>query len=174
VLDTVVNVGPTNYPLAPHSVYVAVVGGVAQDIGNAIYTKKDLGCNMNGNTTVTVTDTSYTPPQPTYQITFNRPTPLPILFEVTLANSTALPADIVAQVKAAIIAAFNGAGNSARIRIGGQILASKFVGPISDIGDEVSILTVFVGTVTANLSSVLAGIDQAPTVDAADITVLIV
>lgn len=175
VTDAPVNYGPTNYPLLPHSVYVGVVGGVSQTIGEAIYTKKDLGCNMNGNTTVQVQDLSYTPPQPIYTITFNRPTPLPILFEVEIANSTSLPSGIETLVKAAIIAAFNGQVDSVpRPRIGGLILASKFYNPVNMIGPEVSILSILIGTVTPTLTNVAVGIDQAPTVTEADITVTIV
>jgi uncharacterized phage protein gp47/JayE len=175
VTDAVVNYGATNYPLAPHSVYVAVVGGDGQEIGNAIYIKKDLGCNMNGNTTVVVPDTSYTPPYPTYNIKFNRPTPLPIFFRVELTDSASLPSNIDALVKAAIVAAFNGLDeSSARIRIGGLILASKFVGPVSRIGPEVSILSILIGTSGPGaLNSITAGIDQAPTVDAANILVVL-
>lgn len=176
VLDTVVNYGPTNYPLAAHSVYVGVVGGESVDIANAINTKKDLGCNMNGNTSVVVTDDSYTAPKPTYTIKFNRPTPLPILFAVQLTDSSSLPSDIVALVKAAIIASFTGADGSARIRIGGQILASKFYTPVNLIGPEVSILSIKIGSGAgpANLDSILVGIDQAPTVSDADIAVTLV
>jgi len=167
-------VGPTLYELKPHSVYVAVVGGAAQDIGNAIYTKKDLGCDMNGNTTVTVFDTSYTPPQPSYIITFNRPTPLPIFFRVELTDSTSLPSDIVDRVKAAIIAQFNGLGDQPRIRIGGLILASKFYNAVNTTAEDVSILSILIGvTAPGALNSILAGIDQAPTVDADDITVIL-
>lgn len=174
VTNAVLNYGATNYPLAPHSVYVGVVGGVSQAIGEAIYTKKDLGCDMNGNTTVQVEDSSYTAPQPVYDITFNRPTPLPILFEVQLADSSSLPADIVQQVKDAIIAAFIGADGSPRVRIGGLILASKFYNAVNRLGPEVSILSILIGTVTPTLYSVTAGIDQSPTVSAADINVILV
>lgn len=175
VTDAVIPTGTTAFPVAAHSVYVAVVGGASADIANAIYTKKDLGCNMNGNTTVVVTDQSYTFPQPTYDITFERPDPLPIFFEVNIANNTALPADIVTLVQQAIIDAFTGADGSARIRIGGLILASKFVAPVSNIGPEVSILSLFVGTAgPANLTNLTAGIDQVPTVDAANIDVNII
>lgn len=175
VTDAPLAVGPTNYVLAPHSVYVAAVGGVAQSIGEAIYQKKDLGCNMNGNTTVVVTDMSYNPPRPTYNITFNRPTPLPILFAVEIQQTPQLPADIEQQVKAAIIASFTGADGSQRIRIGGIILASKFYAPVSAIGPEVSILSILIGTSgPANLNSIAVGIDQSPTVDESDITVTIV
>lgn len=174
VTDAAVPTGVTNYPVAAHSVFVAVVGGDSDEIANAIYIKKDLGCNMNGNVTINVPDTSYTYPQPTYPITFLRPAALPILFAVQIANSTALPGDIQAQIKAAIIAAFIGADGSARIRIGGLILASKFYAPVSALGPEVSILSILIGTVTATLTNVTAGIDQAPTVDEADIVVTIV
>lgn len=175
VTDVTVNMGATNYPVLPHSVYVAVVGGEGEEIANAIYTKKDLGCNTNGNTTVVVPDTSYTPPYPTYTIKFNRPTPLPIKFAVSIQQSTALPADIVTLVKSAIIAAFNGADGSARIRIGGLILASKFYTPVNALGPQVSILSIKIGLIApANLDSLTAGIDQAPTVTDADIVVTIV
>lgn len=175
VTDSVVNYGATSYPLAAHSVYVGVVGGTSQDIADAINTKKDLGCNMNGNTSVTVYDTSYSPPYPSYVITFNRPDPLPIFFRVELTDSSSLPSDIVTLVKNAIIAAFNGTdGSSTRIRIGGLILASKFVAPVSAIGPEVSILSILIGTTSPGaLNSITAGIDQAPTVDADDITVVL-
>jgi uncharacterized phage protein gp47/JayE len=175
VLDDPINVGPTNYPVAGHSVYVAVVGGASQEIGNAIYTKKDLGCNMNGNTTVTVFDTSYTPPQPSYTITFERPAPLPIFFRVELTDSSSLPSNIVDLVKTAIIAQFNGLNaDSPRIRIGGQILASKFYNAVNSTAEDVSIISIKIGTsAPANLDSILAGIDQAPTVDAANITVIL-
>jgi Uncharacterized homolog of phage Mu protein gp47 len=174
VTDATLPYGATNYPLLPHSVYVAVVGGEGQAIGNAIYIKKDLGCNMNGNTTVIVPDTSYTPPYPTYTITFERPAPLPIFFRVELTDSSSLPSNIDALVKAAIVAAFNGLDGSQRIRIGGTILASKFVGPVSRIGPEVSILSILIGTSGPGaLNSIIAGIDQAPTVDPANITVVL-
>lgn len=175
VTNATVPTGATNFNLAPHSVYVAVVGGLAQDVGNAIYTKKDLGCNMNGNTTVTVPDTNYTPPYPTYTITFERPDPLPIFFNVQLANSSSLPSNIIQLVKDAIVAAFNGADGSQRVRIGGLILASKFYQAVSGIGPEVSILSILIGVTSPGaVNSVTAGIDQAPTVSDADITVTIV
>lgn len=175
VTDAPLPYGETNYELAAHSVYVGVVGGEGQAIGQAIYNKKDLGCNMNGNTTVVVTDNSYTPPKPSYNITFNRPDPLPIFFNVQLTDSTSLPSNIEQLVKDAIIAAFTGADGSPRVRIGGLILASKFYTAVNRIGPEVSILSILIGTSGPGaLNSITAGIDQAPTVAEADITVTLV
>jgi len=172
--DTVVNMGSTAFPVGRHSVYVAVVGGAAQDIANAIWTKKDLGCGMNGNTTATVIDENYSPPQPEYPITWETPPVLPIKFAVQISNSSTLPSDIATQVKAAIIASFNGADGSTRVRIGSLLLASKFYGAIQTIGPEVSTISILLGSSTPTLTSQLIGIDQQPTVAAGDISVSLV
>lgn len=168
--------GSTAFDLVAHSLYVAVVGGVAQAIGEAIWNKKDTGCDYNGNTTVTVEDPSgYLPPIPSYVVKFEIPDPLPIFFHVSIASSPDLPADIVDLTKAAIVASFFGADGSNRVRIGSLILASKFYAPVSAIGPEVSILSILIGVSGPGaVTSILAGIDQAPTVDAANITVTLV
>lgn len=175
VTNAVVNVGATNFPMAPHSLLVSVVGGEAEDIANAIWRKKDVGCDMNGNTTIVVTDSEgYSPPFPTYDITFEIPDPLPILFEVQIADDPGLPADIVDLVKAAVIATFTGADGGSRVRIGSLLLASKFYPGVIRIGSEVSVLSILLGSVTPTLTSQLIGVDQAPTVDATDISVVLV
>lgn len=171
-----IDVGSTDYTLVPHSLYVAAVGGDVQTIGEAIWEKKDVGADYNGNTTVTVEDDSgYSPPVPSYVVKFEIPPPLPIFFAVEIADSDDLPADIVDLVKAAIVGAFFGTDGSQRVRIGSLILASKFYAPVSRIGDTVSILSILIGiTDPALLTNILAGVDQAPTVNADDITVDIV
>ena len=169
-----VNTGSTNYPLLPHSVYVAAVGGLDSDVAYAIWSKKDVGCDYNGNTSVTITDTSgYSYPQPTYVVKFQRPAALPIKFEVQVVNSPLLPGNAVALIKAAIIARFNGIDGTVRERIGSIILSSNYYGPVSLI-PNVSLLSILIGTVTATLTQVSVGIDQQPTLTAADITVTLV
>lgn len=173
--NATINYGSTAYPIIEHSVYVGVVGGNDVAVANAIWSRKDLGCDMNGNTTIVVQDTdglSY--PYPTYNIKFNRPSALPILFAVQIANSSSLPADIVAQTKAAVIATFNGTNGAQRARMGGQIFASNFYAGIAQIDSSVSIISVKLGTVTATLDSVNVGIDQSPTIQASNITVTLV
>jgi hypothetical protein len=175
VEDTVVNMGSTNYPMAPHSIYVAAVGGLDQDIANAIWSKKNDGSNYNGNTTATVVDSNgYSIPYPTYIVKFERPPALPIKFAVQIADSTALPTDIITLVQDAIIAAFVGADGGLRARIGSLILASRFYAPVTLIGPEVSILSILIGPSTPTLNSYLVGIDQAPTVQRSDIAVSLV
>ena len=168
-------VGATNFPLAPHSVYVAVVGGTDADVAAAIWRKKDTGCDYNGNTSVTVTDdVGYSYPQPTYTVKFERPAALPVLFAVSLVDDPSLPSDIVQRVKAAIIARFNGADGTTRERIGSLILASRYYGAVVAVASNVSLISVLIGTVTATLSQVAVGIDQKPTLSESDISVTLV
>lgn len=175
VTSAPISVGATNYSMAAHSLYVAAVGGASADIAQAIWSKKDVGCGYNGNTSVVVTDTSgYQPPYPAYTVTYETPPALPIKFAVQIAASASLPSDIVALTQAAVIAAFTGTDGGQRVRIGALLLASKFYPGIIAIGPEVSVLSILLGSATATLTSQLIGIDQAPTVVASDISVTLI
>lgn len=179
----------SHYPLAPHSLFVAVLGGNDQDIANAIWSKKDVGCNYSahpagespvpGNGTVsdnTVLDTSgYSFPQPSYQVSFIRPGSLPIFFTVQIANTPNLPSDIVTQIQNAIIAQFNGQNGNARARIGSAVLAAQYYAPVSNIGSFLVLLQIAVGTSASPTGDeVIVGIDQAPTISAGNISVVLV
>lgn len=170
-----VTVGATNYSLPAHSLYVGAVGGAASDIANAIWTKKSTGSSTVGNTAVTVQDTSaLSIPYPSYVINYNIPTNVPIKFAVQIANNANLPANIVILVQNAIIAAFNGTDGGSRARMASTIYASRYYAGIASISSYVSILSVLLGTSTATLTSVAMGIDQEPTITAANISVTLV
>ena len=170
-----VNKGVTNYPMLPHSVYVAVVGGLDADIAQAIWTKKDLGCDYNGNTSATVTDSAgYSYPLPSYVVKFNRPANLGIKFVVNIVNDPSLPSNIVNLVKAAIVARFNGADGTSRERIGASIFASRYYAPVAAVAVNVAVVSILIGTTTATLTKVDVGIDQRPTISTTDITVNLV
>ncbi len=173
--NSTVPLGSTNFPMLPHSLLISVVGGDDDAIADAIWRKKDVGCDMNGNTTVTVVDSEgYLIPYPEYVITFERPDALPIFVRVELVSSPSLPVDIVAQVKAAVIAAFTGADGGSRVRIGSLLTAARFYAGVIAIGPEVQPLSILVGiTSPGALTSILIGVDQAPTIDAGDITVVL-
>jgi len=167
--------GSTNFPLAAHSVYAAVVGGADADVAAAIWRKKDLGCDTNGNTSATVVDPSgYSYPQPSYTVKFQRPAGLAVKFAVRLVNDASLPSNIVTLVKNAIIARFNGTDGTTRERIGSTILASRYYGAVVAVASNVSLLDVLIGTSSPTLTQINVGIDQRPTVTAADITVTLV
>lgn len=166
--------GATNYELKPNSIYVGVVGGSDQEIAEAIFRKLNAGCDMNGNTIVTVQDKEYTWPYPEYLYTFNRPTPTPVKFKVTIANNASLPSTIIQDTKNAVIATFTGANGSQRARIGGKIFASNYYAAVSQISNTVSILQIKVGITLPNLDSFDLGIDQSPSISSDDVEVELV
>lgn len=171
--DDTVEKGATNYPLKPHSVYVAVVGGDQDEIAKTIWRKKDLGCDMNGNTPITVYDDSaLAQPYPEYEILFNRPSPIPILYEVIIRKDALLPSGIVSLVQNAIVNTFNGLVEGvARERIGSTIYASSYYSVVAAVSSRVSIISILIGTQTPNQTTLMMGIDQVPVIQASDITV---
>lgn len=174
--NATVNTGETAYPVVAHSIYIGVVGGDPQAIGNAIFEKKNDGSNMNGNTTVTIVDTSYAAPQPSYTYTYNIPDSTPLKFAVQIQNSTALPSDIVQLVQAAVVASFNGTDGSKRARTGSTVLAGKFYAPVSAIGPEVNVIQILLSLSpdSPTLTNVTLGIDQFPTLQASDVDVTLI
>jgi len=170
-----VDVGSTDYTMVANSIYIAVVGGSNSDIASAILRKKDLGCNMNGNTTVTVSDSeNYSYPYPEYIYKFHRPTAVPILFAVSIIDNPTLSANIDTIIKDTIIASFNGQNGTARERIAATIFASKYYAPVSLVSPAISLISILIGTSTATLNQVELGIDQYPTITASNITVTLV
>lgn len=171
--NSTVNTGITNYPLVAHSIYVAVVGGAPQDIGDAIFSKKNDGSNMNGNTVVTVEDSTNGVP---YSYTYNIPDNTAFKFAVQIQDSADLPVDIVTLVQNAVVASFIGADGSKRVRTASLVLAGKFYAPISAIGPEVNVVTVKLALDPSSptLDSVQLGIDQFPTLQASDVAVTLV
>lgn len=161
--------------LAPHSIWVAVVGGEAADIADAIWRKKSNGANYNGNTSYTIEDREgYAYPYPSYVVTWETPAALPVLFAVQLAANPAMPSDIVALTKQAIVDAFNGADGGQRARIGSTIYASRFYAPVSLLSPSVSILSLLLGTSTPTAPSLTVPINRRPTITADDISVTLV
>lgn len=173
VTDDPIVVGSTNYTLLPHSLYVGVIGGASADIAQAIWTKKDLGCNYNGNTSVVVTDTSgYSFPFPSYTVKYNIPTATPINFVVNIVNSSALPGTIDADVTNAVTAQFNGevgvvqpngiipATSGQRARIGALLLAASYYGPVATCEGPsvpVQVLSIFIGSAFTGTATLIAG-----------------
>lgn len=167
--------GSTNFPMKANSVYVAVVGGDAQSICNAIWNKKNLGCNYNGNTTLQVLDTDYSLPQPSYPVSYQITAPLPVFFQVSVVNNPALPSNLTQLIQTAIIAQFTGTNGSQRARIASLILAISYAGVIAQTSTIIQIVSVTVGT-AANPTgaSLLLGIDQNPVISADNISVVFV
>lgn len=173
-----VNIGSTNYPVPEHSVYIAVYGGEASDIAQAIYVKNQASCGMVGNTSAVVTDTSRgTNISPQYTITWNTPTQTRTYFKVQLENVSTLPSDIVTQAQDAIIDAFNGNSDLvAKARIASKVFAGGYYSVLNNIDTStVNVLSVTVSIDGSNYgTSVEYGVDQIPSLDANDISVTLV
>ncbi len=162
VIDAFVTENTSNSPatiggvsLLPNSLYVAVVGGEAQAVAEAIWRKKAPGCAYNGNTNVTVLDTSegYVPPYPAYSVSFERPEALGIVFAVEINDTSLVPADAEVQIQAVIIGAFAGLDGGSRARIGANLFASRFYCAIAALGPWAQIVSLTIGSTNAPAAS---------------------
>lgn len=100
-------------------------------------------------TGVVVQDTNagYVPPLPSYVVSYRQATATPILFAITLQNSTAVPANAAALISTAIEGAFAGTDNGAVPRIGSLILSSRFIAPIAAIAPwAANIISIQIGS----------------------------
>lgn len=155
------NIGATNYPMLPHSIVVSVIGGSDTDIANAIWTKKNAGCDMNGNITVSVADSSYVNPAPTYQVKFLRPTLTPLTMSIKIAKNSMLPSNANQLIQNAVINALTGGDGGSRLKMGDVVYASRFYNAITSISPLVQIVEVEIGkSVLGN--SVSMGVDEMP------------
>jgi len=167
-----ISVGSTNKVLLPHSLYVCVVGGLDYDVAEAIFKKKDVGCDYNGNTSVTVYDNSgYAYQPPAYIVKFERPGSISIKFQVNILSNSNIPQNSIQLIKNCIYQQFNGLNGNSRERIGSLIVASKYYGAISSIDSNISISSILIGINNADKNTLQIGIDQAPTLNINDIKV---
>lgn len=174
VLDAYATENATNgivtfrgYNLAPNSVYVCVSGGTDAAVAQAIWSKKSPGCAYNGNTSVTVQDTSpgYSAPYPSYTVLFERPIGLQILFAIDITNSVNVPANATALIQAALIAAFPGSSTPyvPSAGIGSEIYASWYASTIAALGTwATSIISIQIGSLN-NPGAVFTGSIAGPT-----------
>jgi hypothetical protein len=161
VAGTTMNLGGT--VLVAHSLYVAVVGGGETDVATAIWTKKPPGCGYNGNTTVTVYDTSpqYAPPGIPYTVVYEIPDPLSFVVLVQIANSSAVPANANTLIQNAVVAAFAGTDGGRRAGIGSTVFASRFYAGIEGLGDWAEIVEITLGTTNSPAASFTGEITDA-------------
>ena len=127
--------------LLPHSVYVAVLGGDPASIAAAILSKKSLGCDYNGNTTVTVTPTG----GPPYPVTYEVPSAVPAYVNVIIKNNALLPANIATLIKNAIVALF-ATPNNTYGQIGTPLYAGSLYSVVTAVAPGVQVISITVGT----------------------------
>lgn len=69
-----------------HSIYACIEGGLDTDVAAALLENKSSGCAWNGGTTVNVVEPAS---GQTYGVSFDRPTPVGILVQITTTNGNA-------------------------------------------------------------------------------------
>ena len=169
--------GATSVSVAAHSIWICVYGGADADVAEAILNTYNPGCNFNGSTTYTVYDSeNYEPPYPSYTMQWQKAAPTRVYFKVTLDSSLTPPSDITTQVQSMVQSVFNGNYDGiVKARIGATINAGKYYAPVISISpDTVGILSLEVSLDGVTFTpSVTMGINQVPTIQASDITVVL-
>lgn len=137
--------------LFANSLFVCVLGGDIQQIAQTIWSRKPPGCTYNGNTTVTVYDTSpgYIPPFPQYSVTFQIPNPLDIVASVTMANNSLVPNNALALVQNALISGFAGQDGGPRAKIGTKLFTSRYYATIMALWPGAQIVSIAFGSPNA-------------------------
>ena len=172
--NSTVSYGSTSYSLAAHSICVSVAGGTSSAVAQAIWSNKPPGCGYNGNTTVTVYDTSYATPI-AYTVTYLSPTSTPAYFTVEIKNSALLPANITQLVQNAVIASFNGQDGGTAVSINSNTYSGRYYANINAISPAVNVIEVYLGlSASPSTLSIAFGIDQLPTLSASNIAVTLV
>ena len=145
VVSCIVRENKTNMPIEvdgyyfkAHSIFVSVVGGTDEDIAEAIYNSCSAGCDYNGNTTVSVTDSAT---KAVENVTFYRPDEYDVYVKVTLAGRDTLPDEYEKTVKSAVYDNFYGESTATiggdpilRVAPGDTVLASRFIPSVLDSG----------------------------------------
>ena len=162
-----VTTGETDYPLAPHSVLVSVIGGDDYKIAEIILRYSGNGCDFNGNKTVTVKDERYSDPKPSYEVKFLRPTQTPIYFKIRIKTGAIIGAESL--IKNAIIDYFSQNTSS---KIAASIYSADFFGIVKSISG-VRLLDIQVGkSMSSFVEEIKLGVDQMPSISAENIIVV--
>lgn len=153
--DTASTVTHRGVSIGAHSMYISVNGGTDANVAQTIWEKKTPGCVYTGDVSVTVKDTSdvYSEPYPEYTVLFNRPDDLGIAVIVTLVSSTSIPSDVDTQVQDAIVEAAAGNDGGDRLRIGTDIVASRYYSPVADLGTWAKIRSIKIGSANSPSAS---------------------
>jgi len=161
-----------------HSLFICYAGsGVDPSaVALAVISRKSNGCGYTGTSSIVVRDPApaFNGNGPTYTVLYNEAVSTPIYFNVTIVNSSSVPATALGQIQDVIIAAFS-SGTSLQPRIGATILASRYYASVIAIGDWLELDSITIGTAAgAGSDRIDLNINQTPTVSAATITMTLV
>ena len=140
--DTNAIVAIDGVSFAPHSLGVAVQGGVDADIASAIQMKKTIGAFTNGTTTVTVPQAQGNGDDgPDIDISFYRVTEIRTVIDIDITTNSKFPANGLTSIKEAIEAYFlggfpevtDGSYETDGIKISEDVIKSRLYTPINSV-----------------------------------------
>lgn len=135
--------------LPPHSFRVVVTGGANSDIAQTIWEKKPAGILSFGTTTVIITDSQGLP----HDISFSRPTEIPIFVTVNVTALAGFPVNGIALIQQAIIDYAMGTLTPDRdFALGDDIFASRLYTAVNSVPDHI-------------VTSLLVGVTPVPLLD---------
>jgi hypothetical protein len=160
--------------LDPHSIYVCVDGGTDAAVAATLLANKSLGAGWNGSTTVATVDPAS---GQSYDVTFDRPTPIPVMARLTVRNLSSLT-DVVTAVKTAITNYASGLleGEPGFV-VGGSVSAFELAGAVSIQTPGVYVQLCEISTVSPvawGTGQIAIGLDEIATITASSITVTVV
>lgn len=136
-----------------HSITCIVEGGDIEDIAEAIYYNKGLGCYTNGDVETVITDEEYGSITP---IRFYRPEYVDVYVEITLHQMTGYTVDVPLLIKAAVAEFINDLG------IGDILTVSSIIGVVMGLNTN-PLKPIF------SITSVLIGKSPSPALSTADL-----
>lgn len=173
VIENTTNETITSYGIqvAGHSVAICIFGGDVAGIARVIYQKKSAGCGTVGETSVTYTDPSNNITN-TYQIL--RPTATPVKIRVTLAQSASILNTVQDDLSKALVDDFYGRGIHERVGLAQTLYSSRFYSVAVEAVGLADLLSIEVALGSGEYgSSITINGNVEPTLDAADVTVVI-
>lgn len=123
-------------PVPAHSFYPIVLGGVSTEIAQAIWNNKPAGILSYGSTTEGVADSQGI----LHDISFDRPTDLPVYISLTIVKDDTFPSDGEAAIKTSLIDYLSTLG------IGEDVVYSRLYTPINSAAKGFYVNSLTIGT----------------------------
>ncbi len=156
-----------------HSIYVCVNGGTDNDIAQALLKNKTAGAGYNGTTSVATIDAVS---GQSYTISFDRPTPIPVLSRITvrLIGATGDPTDTIKQ---RVVDYANGlVSGEAGFVVGGSVSPFELSGAAMGIAGVYVVLSeiALVSTAIYQTTEIAVAINEIATITLSSVSVVIV
>lgn len=152
--------------LEAHSFMPIVLGGLNTTVAEAIWQNKPTGIGSKGDTTVSIIDSQNLP----HQISFRRPTEVPIYIDIELQDLGGLSGDAATQIKQHIMDHVKNA-----YLIGDEVIYSRLYTPVNLVkGHAVNSLTMGTAPNPTGTSNIVIDYDEVATfsLDRINISVL--